>query len=187
RRHTRFSRDWSSDVCSSDLYPQIHPSYAHSLYPSLQHTGFKPRQLFGLMGEKRRDDLDSLAGLIPRARPIYRARNNYLIHTRAGRDSRGGRRKKEEGRRKKEEGRRSAASGRTFLLPSFFSLLPLDKIPRRCGKTPFKKGSSRFTGERGSDFEEEVVGVAVAVGHALDDLDAVVDAFEDAGIKAVTG
>src|SRR5690606_39936898 len=21
RRHTRFSRDWSSDVCSSDLYP----------------------------------------------------------------------------------------------------------------------------------------------------------------------
>src|SRR5690606_42012327 len=48
-------------------------------------------------------------------------------------------------------------------------------------------GSSRFTGERGSDFEEEVVGVAVAVGHALDDLDAVVDAFEDAGIKAVTG
>src|SRR5690606_8094256 len=50
-----------------------------------------------------------------------------------------------------------------------------------------KKGSSRFTGERGSDFEEEVVGVAVAVGHALDDLDAVVDAFEDAGIEAVTG
>src|SRR5690606_17857377 len=50
-----------------------------------------------------------------------------------------------------------------------------------------KKGSSRFTGERGSDLEEEVVGVAVAVGHALDDLDAVVDAFEDAGIEAVTG
>src|SRR5690606_40486572 len=23
RRHTRFSRDWSSDVCSSDLYPQF--------------------------------------------------------------------------------------------------------------------------------------------------------------------
>src|SRR5690606_39792337 len=22
RRHTRFSRDWSSDVCSSDLYPK---------------------------------------------------------------------------------------------------------------------------------------------------------------------
>src|SRR5690606_40004711 len=24
RRHTRFSRDWSSDVCSSDLRPGIH-------------------------------------------------------------------------------------------------------------------------------------------------------------------
>src|SRR5690606_40096098 len=23
RRHTRFSRDWSSDVCSSDLFPAI--------------------------------------------------------------------------------------------------------------------------------------------------------------------
>src|SRR5690606_39848012 len=23
RRHTRFSRDWSSDVCSSDLYEQV--------------------------------------------------------------------------------------------------------------------------------------------------------------------
>src|SRR5690606_40570567 len=23
-RHTRFSRDWSSDVCSSDLYPLFH-------------------------------------------------------------------------------------------------------------------------------------------------------------------
>src|SRR5690606_41018807 len=23
RRHTRFSRDWSSDVCSSDLVPQV--------------------------------------------------------------------------------------------------------------------------------------------------------------------
>src|SRR5690606_36070189 len=27
RRHTRFSRDWSSDVCSSDLMPQRIPSY----------------------------------------------------------------------------------------------------------------------------------------------------------------
>src|SRR5690606_41055955 len=24
RRHTRFSRDWSSDVCSSDLDPPLH-------------------------------------------------------------------------------------------------------------------------------------------------------------------
>src|SRR5207302_7411886 len=25
RRHTRFSRDWSSDVCSSDLHPCVSP------------------------------------------------------------------------------------------------------------------------------------------------------------------
>src|SRR5690606_39780702 len=30
RRHTRFSRDWSSDVCSSDLgAPQAHRPHAH--------------------------------------------------------------------------------------------------------------------------------------------------------------
>src|SRR5690606_40065030 len=34
RRHTRFSRDWSSDVCSSDLWP----------VPSLQ-----PQQLVNLL------------------------------------------------------------------------------------------------------------------------------------------
>src|SRR5690606_40329350 len=26
RRHTRFSRDWSSDVCSSDLHLFVHPA-----------------------------------------------------------------------------------------------------------------------------------------------------------------
>src|SRR5690606_5044547 len=32
RRHTRFSRDWSSDVCSSDLvYPRIPPTCVHRL------------------------------------------------------------------------------------------------------------------------------------------------------------
>src|SRR5690606_40577139 len=30
RRHTRFSRDWSSDVCSSDLgVPDVHPLYEY--------------------------------------------------------------------------------------------------------------------------------------------------------------
>src|SRR5690606_39583987 len=32
RRHTRFSRDWSSDVCSSDLYRDL---FEHLPYPSL--------------------------------------------------------------------------------------------------------------------------------------------------------
>src|SRR5690606_5704684 len=107
------------------------PSYAHSLYPSLQHTGFKPRQLFGLMGEKRRDDLDSLAGLIPRARPIYRARNNYLIHTRAG-----------EGFLGRNEG--PAASCCVFLLPSSF--FPRPNPPAAARRPPLEKGvESRLT------------------------------------------
>jgi hypothetical protein len=44
---------------------------------------------------------------------------------------------------------------------------------------PKKKGSSRFAGKRILDFQEEVGCVAKSVGHALDDLDAVVDAFQD--------
>src|SRR5690606_1299916 len=38
RRHTRFSRDWSSDVCSSDLYPK---SSFPDLIPSLEINGIK--------------------------------------------------------------------------------------------------------------------------------------------------
>src|SRR5690606_40114691 len=35
RRHTRFSRDWSSDVCSSDLLPAFRPAadfWSHTQY-----------------------------------------------------------------------------------------------------------------------------------------------------------
>lgn len=52
--------------------------------------------------------------------------------------------------------------------------------------TPYcrkKKGSSRITGERGADLEEEVFVVAVPVSPTLDDLDGVVNAFDDAGIE----
>ena len=45
-----------------------------------------------------------------------------------------------------------------------------------------KKGSSPNSGECGSDLEEEVGVVAVAVGDALDDLDPVVDALDQAGV-----
>ena len=44
-------------------------------------------------------------------------------------------------------------------------------------------GSSRITGERGADFEEEVFLVAVSVSSTFDDLDGVVDALDDAGIQ----
>src|SRR5690606_31890099 len=35
RRHTRFSRDWSSDVCSSDLGPCDHPGWSDDFRGSL--------------------------------------------------------------------------------------------------------------------------------------------------------
>src|SRR5699024_12026788 len=39
RRHTRSKRDWSSDVCSSDLVPDLFPAVLnwanHSLFPIL--------------------------------------------------------------------------------------------------------------------------------------------------------
>src|SRR5690606_39952105 len=36
RRHTRFSRDWSSDVCSSDLGPTACPSGSTGSHPRNQ-------------------------------------------------------------------------------------------------------------------------------------------------------
>lgn len=49
-----------------------------------------------------------------------------------------------------------------------------------------KKGSSRISGECCLDLEEEVLNVTVAVSHALDDLDTVVDPFELARMHGPT-
>src|SRR5207302_8298975 len=42
RRHTRFSRDWSSDVCSSDLRPAGGPAGGHR--PRGEATPVRPRR-----------------------------------------------------------------------------------------------------------------------------------------------
>lgn len=47
-------------------------------------------------------------------------------------------------------------------------------------------GLSRITGERGADLEEEIFLVAVPVSATLDDLDGVVDPFDNAGIERMT-
>src|SRR5690606_34584105 len=60
-------------------------------------------------------------------------------------------------------------------------------LPRTLPRRGSFFGSSRFTGECGPDLQEEVVRVAVAVGHSLDDLDAVVHAFQNTGVEAMTG
>src|SRR5678816_4517509 len=48
---------------------------------------------------------------------------------------------------------------------------------------PLFFGSSPNSGERCPDFEEEVGVVAEAVGHALDDIDLVVDALDEVGAQ----
>ena len=48
-----------------------------------------------------------------------------------------------------------------------------------------KKGSSRFAGKGILDLQEEIGCIPKSVGHALDDLDAVVDAFEDRRVHRV--
>src|SRR5690606_5335598 len=39
RRHTRFSRDWSSDVCSSDLQPRRRHRRRHAADPARRDAG----------------------------------------------------------------------------------------------------------------------------------------------------
>jgi len=48
-------------------------------------------------------------------------------------------------------------------------------------------GSSPNSGEGGTDLEEEVAVVAEAIGHALDHLDPVVDAFDEIGAQGPAG
>src|SRR5690606_39297388 len=50
RRHTRFSRDWSSDVCSSDLHPRSDRKAGRH-----QNRGGRPRFPDGAGGPHERD------------------------------------------------------------------------------------------------------------------------------------
>ena len=50
-----------------------------------------------------------------------------------------------------------------------------------------KFGSSENSGESSPNFEEEVFVVAESIGHSLDDLDLVVDAFELACVERPLG
>src|SRR6185312_16444041 len=79
----------------------------------------------------------------------------------------------------------SALFGAADAMPSYGRLCA--GVPYAADVAPLasrdnKKGSSRITGEGGLDLHEEVIAVAVTVGHALDDLDLVVDAFELSGM-----
>ena len=62
---------------------------------------------------------------------------------------------------------------------------PISGIPNSLGAIPEKKGSSPNSGERGPDFEEELLVIPEAVSHPLDDFDLVVDALEHAGVQRI--
>src|SRR5690606_29615928 len=55
RRHTRFSRDWSSDVCSSDLSTRL---WKRSVPVTRRSPGRLGEDEIGLLGLLRQDDLD---------------------------------------------------------------------------------------------------------------------------------
>src|SRR6266576_7005568 len=56
RRHTRSLRDWSSDVCSSDLLPIPGGTVTHPLATAPVHVGWSAsaRVRLGLRSEERR-------------------------------------------------------------------------------------------------------------------------------------
>src|SRR5690606_39805949 len=57
RRHTRFSRDWSSDVCSSDLPGQL------LVIEVLRGVGDEPIQR-GLVFARQREELIDVLGML---------------------------------------------------------------------------------------------------------------------------
>src|SRR5690606_39486263 len=54
RRHTRFSRDWSSDVCSSDLRPSQPASHTRTSYQVGRPWMLDGKMLRGLTGTPMR-------------------------------------------------------------------------------------------------------------------------------------
>src|SRR5690606_38955643 len=59
RRHTRFSRDWSSDVCSSDLIRDLGADYNQSYWGKGLTTNSISTNLFGTVNYKFSDNIIS--------------------------------------------------------------------------------------------------------------------------------
>src|SRR3712207_7939032 len=51
RRHTRYWRDWSSDVCSSDLIHDLNGYTEESLIEAIKSQGFEIAPLIGKPGK----------------------------------------------------------------------------------------------------------------------------------------
>src|SRR5699024_11846524 len=76
RRHTRSKRDWSSDVCSSDLRSDLHMSYAVCRMQKVKSAGLKGMQFHNQRERKSRtnDDIDH-----ERTRENYDLKNDKNI------------------------------------------------------------------------------------------------------------
>src|SRR5690606_41092841 len=65
RRHTRFSRDWSSDVCSSDLAPRVRVHRGPDIARLVLYARKLHRVLVSVRAIETGDELDRPAGLVP--------------------------------------------------------------------------------------------------------------------------
>src|SRR5690606_40067481 len=85
RRHTRFSRDWSSDVCSSDLRQARWA--ARRL--GLERVRFEELQIYDLARSEERWDLVLFMGVFYHLRyPLLRSEERRVGKECRGRDSR---------------------------------------------------------------------------------------------------
>src|SRR5690606_40532766 len=73
-RHTRFSRDWSSDVCSSDLYERLgSPEGELALAQAVTYLALAPKSNAGYVAYKAARDMARKTGSEPPPKHILNA------------------------------------------------------------------------------------------------------------------
>src|SRR5690606_39659192 len=85
RRHTIFSRDWSSDVCSSDLYSQVHRL---GVYNEALEQLKEAKRLFACDCSRRKISRESKDGSYPgtckkKNVPFDAEGTSWRLHTRS--------------------------------------------------------------------------------------------------------
>src|SRR2546430_10176894 len=85
RRHTRFDCDWSSDVCSSDLFPAKEPAFWETLAARQARLGRNlsvsyQHALKIVRSEEHTSELQSQSNLVCRLL-LEKKKNNNLEHT----------------------------------------------------------------------------------------------------------
>src|SRR5687768_18277670 len=74
RRHTRCSRDWSSDVCSSDLYRKLAAVVPNDRSYINNVTAIEKEQVIeAALAQFTREDLDSAIRALSGALSLYRS------------------------------------------------------------------------------------------------------------------